>query len=140
MEKILIPIDGSDSAARALQFWVKRMAAGMKAEVYLINVQAPIRLNAEPTLTPESIQKMQQAAGEQALQAARTVLDAAGVSYETQVSIGEVAPSIAQYAKEQNCSAIVMGTRGMGSVGNLILGSVATKVVHLVDVPVTFVK
>ena len=33
-----------------------------------------------------------------------------------------------------------MGTRGMGAMGNLILGSVATKVIHLVDVPVTLVK
>jgi nucleotide-binding universal stress UspA family protein len=140
MEKILIPIDGSDSAARALQFLVKRMLAGMKADVYLINVQAPIRLNAEPAFTAESIQKMQEAAGEETLQAARTVLDTAGVLYKTKVAIGEVAPSIAQYAKEQNCSAIIMGTRGMGSVGNLILGSVATKVMHLVDIPVTFIK
>jgi nucleotide-binding universal stress UspA family protein len=33
-----------------------------------------------------------------------------------------------------------MGTRGMGSVSNMLLGSVATKVIHLADVPVTLVK
>jgi nucleotide-binding universal stress UspA family protein len=35
---------------------------------------------------------------------------------------------------------IVMGTRGQGAVGNLLLGSVATKVIHLSKVPVTLVK
>ncbi|MFN5167526.1 MAG: universal stress protein [Pseudomonadota bacterium] len=35
---------------------------------------------------------------------------------------------------------IVMGSRGMGALGNLAFGSVATKVVHLADVPVTLVK
>jgi nucleotide-binding universal stress UspA family protein len=33
-----------------------------------------------------------------------------------------------------------MGTRGMGAIGNLVLGSVATKVIHLTEVPVTLVK
>jgi nucleotide-binding universal stress UspA family protein len=83
---------------------------------------------------------MQVAAGEQALQAARAVLNAAGASSKTKVAIGEVAPSIAQYAAEQACNEIVMGTRGMGSVAGMVLGSVATKVIHLVDVPVTLVK
>jgi nucleotide-binding universal stress UspA family protein len=33
-----------------------------------------------------------------------------------------------------------MGTRGMSAIGNLFLGSVTTKVVHLANVPVTLVK
>ncbi|MFN0302201.1 MAG: universal stress protein, partial [Burkholderiales bacterium] len=37
-------------------------------------------------------------------------------------------------------SEVVMGTRGLGSVSGLVLGSVATKIIHLVDVPVTLVK
>ncbi|MCE9642399.1 MAG: universal stress protein, partial [Betaproteobacteria bacterium] len=35
---------------------------------------------------------------------------------------------------------IVMGTRGAGAVANMVLGSVATKVLHLVEVPVLLVK
>ncbi len=140
MEKILMPIDGPDSAARALQFLLRQVVAGKQTEVQLTNVQLPIRLNAEPTLTPEHIRPMQEAVGEQELQAARAALDAAHVSYKIKVAIGPVAESIAQYAKEQSCSEIVMGTRGMDSLRNLVLGSVATKVIHLVDVPVTLVK
>ena len=33
-----------------------------------------------------------------------------------------------------------MGTRGMGTIANLALGSVATKVIHLANIPVTLVK
>lgn len=43
-------------------------------------------------------------------------------------------------AKSEGVDVIVMGTRGMGALGNLALGSTATKVVHLADVPVTLVK
>jgi nucleotide-binding universal stress UspA family protein len=35
---------------------------------------------------------------------------------------------------------VVMGTRGLGSVHSMVLGSVATKVLHQVEVPVTLVK
>jgi nucleotide-binding universal stress UspA family protein len=44
-----------------------------------------------------------------------------------------------------HCDQIIMGTRGLGAGGvaaisGLLLGSIATKVLHLVDVPVTLVK
>jgi nucleotide-binding universal stress UspA family protein len=42
--------------------------------------------------------------------------------------------------KDSGADAIVMGTRGLGVVGGLVLGSIASKVVHLVKVPVTLVK
>ncbi len=33
-----------------------------------------------------------------------------------------------------------MGTRGLGTVAGILLGSVATKVIHFADVPVTLIK
>jgi nucleotide-binding universal stress UspA family protein len=33
-----------------------------------------------------------------------------------------------------------MGTRGLGALGNVLIGSVATKVIHLAHVPVLLVK
>ena len=53
---------------------------------------------------------------------------------------GPAAPAILAEARRRKPEAIVMGTRGEGAVGNLMLGSVATKVVHLAKVPVTLVK
>jgi nucleotide-binding universal stress UspA family protein len=47
---------------------------------------------------------------------------------------------VVRYAREQRCSLIAMGTRGMGSVANLLLGSVATKVIGLSGIPVLLVK
>jgi nucleotide-binding universal stress UspA family protein len=43
-------------------------------------------------------------------------------------------------AEEQRVDGIVMGTRGLGPVKGLVLGSVANKVIHLAEVPVTLVK
>ena len=47
---------------------------------------------------------------------------------------------IADQAKKQGFDQIVMGTRGLNRVSGLLLGSVATGVLHLVDIPVTLIK
>ena len=50
------------------------------------------------------------------------------------------AETVDRVAREVGAHQIVMGTRGLGNLGNLFLGSVATKVVRLTRVPVTLVK
>jgi nucleotide-binding universal stress UspA family protein len=65
---------------------------------------------------------------------------AAGVKFTSKTLVGEVANVLADYAQKNDCGGIVMGTRGMGAIGNLLLGSVATKVIHLTKLPVTLVK
>ena len=64
----------------------------------------------------------------------------AGVRFTSEILIGNVAHEIVERAQKGGCDGIVMGTRGMGALGNLVLGSVATKVVHLTKLPVTLVK
>jgi nucleotide-binding universal stress UspA family protein len=64
----------------------------------------------------------------------------AGVPYRAHTVWGDIAPEIVRIARRFKCESIVMGTRGMGAIGNLLLGSVATKVIHLSKAPVTLVK
>jgi nucleotide-binding universal stress UspA family protein len=78
--------------------------------------------------------------GIKALASARKLLDAAGIKYTYHIGLGEVGETVAQYVKEQRIDQVVMGTRGAGSVANMLLGSVATKVLHVVEVPVLLVK
>jgi nucleotide-binding universal stress UspA family protein len=54
--------------------------------------------------------------------------------------VGEPAEKIVQYARENGCEQIFMGTHGRGAVSKVLLGSVASKVVALSDVPVVLVK
>ena len=53
---------------------------------------------------------------------------------------GVIAHEIVRIAKEHQVDQIAMGTRGMGAVGNLLLGSVAQRVLHQSTVPVLLVK
>ena len=78
--------------------------------------------------------------GEAALAPARDIAAAAGVSVEHHTMVGDAAESIVKVARETGCAQVVMGTRGLGSVAGMLLGSVATKVIHLSEVPVLLVK
>ena len=67
-------------------------------------------------------------------------LDAARVKYHYHIGVGEESETIVKYAREKGCDQIFMGTRGLGSISGLLLGSVATKVIHLSPVPVLLAK
>jgi len=93
--------------------------------------------------------KLEQVAGLSADEAKRELirgieneakLDAARIKYQTRVLVGDIAESIVKQAKSARCDLITIGTRGMSAVGKALIGSTATKVLHLSDVPVLLVK
>jgi nucleotide-binding universal stress UspA family protein len=85
---------------------------------------------------------MQAAAAEagKILEPAEKLLKDAGVSYTTEAVCGPAGTVIAERADKGGYAGVVMGTRGMGAVKTLVLGSVANQVVHLAHVPVTLVR
>ena len=64
----------------------------------------------------------------------------AGVAYRPHILVGEPAETVARFTSENGITELVMGTRGMGAARNLVLGSVANRVVARVKVPVTLIK
>ena len=141
MNNALIPIDGSPAALRALAFAMRAMRSPLDARVHVLNVQAPL-LQPWPgkLVSPDMINAELRSDGEKLLVQAEIMALSASVACVAQVRIGSAAAEIIAYAVEHDCDAIVMGTRGMGAVGSLVMGSVAQKVVHLSPVPVTLVK
>jgi nucleotide-binding universal stress UspA family protein len=141
LHKPLVPIDGSASSMRALSHAIAELDARAEAQVHLVNVQAP-PMHAFPgkLVSPDLIVQELRHDGEALLAQARGVVEAAGLACVCHVRIGRPGEEIAASAAEHGCDAIVMGTRGMGAAAGLLLGSVATKVVHAAQVPVTLVK
>jgi len=142
MPKVLVPVDASESSDRGVDYVIK-VAQWLRdpIEVHLLTVHHHIPYGrAASSVAGDQLQQYYQEEGLAALKSARDRLDAAQIPYAFHIGIGEPAEVIARYAREKACDQIIMGTRGLGSVGGLLLGSVATKVLHLASVPVTFVK
>lgn len=141
MLKVLIPIDGSSNSLRAVRHLIKLVGERDAMAVHLLNVQeAADAWEVRRFFTGGEIRRQQLEHGRRQLKAAEAVLARAKIPCESHVLIGEVAATIAKFARRQRCDKIIMGTRGMGSLANLLMGSIATKVIHLTDVPVTLVK
>jgi nucleotide-binding universal stress UspA family protein len=140
-EKWLIPIDGSASSLHAVEYVAKEAAQReRRPQLFLVNVQAPLSSDITRFVHGKDIEAFHREAGEAALAAARAKLDAAGLAYSSHILVGEAAPSLVAFAKEKQCTLIIMGARGLGSVVGLFMGSVTTKVVHLAETPVLLVK
>jgi nucleotide-binding universal stress UspA family protein len=138
--RLLLPVDGSACALRALKHAAAHARPGV--ELHLVNVQPPmplygvVRAYLRDSQYREACDKLAQ----EALGPAVRMLRRARVPHRSHVLFGETAATLADAARRLKCAGIVMGTRGLGAVGNLVLGSVATRVVHLARVPVTLVK
>ena len=141
MLKILLPVDGSENSVRAVKHLITLAESCKAMEIVVMNVQ-PVFLYIEVFLKPgeDVIDSWTHKAGKEASRSACAMLAAAGLRYTLELAEGEVAETLADYAGKGKFDMIVMGTRGMGTVANLLLGSVATKVLHLAHIPVTLVK
>ncbi len=138
MAKMLIAVDGSPHSRRAVE---QALRLGQSPEIHLLNVQIPIQSgHARMFVGREDLQDYYREEGLAALQEARAILDAAGVPYTHHIAVGHVAQTIAAYAKEKGFDQIVLGSHGRGALTHLLLGSVASDVLRLAELPVTLVK
>jgi nucleotide-binding universal stress UspA family protein len=141
MKNVLVPFDGSACALRALTHAIAELRGRAGVTLHLLNVQTPpVHVFPDKLVSPDMLDHELLRTGAEALEQARTLVQAAGLECAQHVRIGRPADEIAACANECHCDAIVMGTRGMGAVTGLVLGSAATKVVHVATVPVTLVK
>ena len=140
--KILIPVDGSANAQRAIDYVIKNIAALKECpQLLLLNVQWNVAVgNVKLFINQKTIDDYYREQGMAALQSARAALDAAALPYQYHISIGTPAEAIVQYASEQGADQIVMGREGQGGLQALLLGTVVNKVLHLANCPVLLVK
>jgi nucleotide-binding universal stress UspA family protein len=140
--KLLVAVDGSANALRAVRYAIELAKENGSVSVHLVNAHEEPRVYGEIAVyvTPEKMAELQRQAAEGALEEAERLIRQAAVPYTREILVGPVAAVIAKRADELGCDTIVIGTRGMTAIGNLLMGSVATRIVHFAHVPVTLVK
>ena len=89
---------------------------------------------------PDWFEEVASRGSEEALKSALSKCKGANIAFKPLVRAGQVAKTIAEVAREEGVGQIVMGTRGLGGIQGLLLGSVATQVIHLAEVPLTLVR
>jgi len=153
-EKILVPLDGSDHSAQALEKAVQiaKKFSGKVTLIYAYSVSMQPIILPEPTtlssptipiLTAAEISRVVEAArttGERILKDGEAKAKTEGVAVKAMLVEGHAVQEIVRTAKEDNFDLIVMGARGVSHIRSLLLGSVSDGVIHHALCPVLVVK
>jgi nucleotide-binding universal stress UspA family protein len=144
MKKLLVPTDGSGAALRALQQAIALAKASPDASIHLVHAhEEPLIYGEIAVYVPRAkMEELQRANSEGVLAGAETAaaLKDSGVRYTKEALIGPIGETIARHAERLGCDAIVMGRHGKSTIGDLFMGSVAMKVLHLTRLPVLLVR
>ncbi len=142
MLKVLLPVDGSESAMRATQKlietfgWYKEQP---RVDLLAVHLPVPRFPNMRLVVSDEMIERYYAEECDDMLAANKQALDAAEVKYTVHKLVGAIAESIIEHAKRLDSTMIYMGTRGMTALSNMLLGSTTTRVLHLTHIPVVLI-
>ena len=135
MLQILIPVDTSNESRYAIQHVIHRVWTGEALDIHLIHVQP--RLSRYVARNDRQAYYAERSAN--AFEAAGKLLDRAGLRYSAHVSLGDPSREIVRYAESNRIGSILMASARLGSVSEMILGSVAAKVLRTSRIPVEVV-
>ena len=143
IKTILVPIDGSEVALRALSFALE-VGKKLAAEIVVLNVDIPYDLNRimpAKGKDPERERKDLEM-GTKPLDDAEKLVKKSGYDKVFFKQLVDVDPAerIVIEAQRAKADLVVMGNRGMGTLAGFFLGSVSTKVSQNVHCPVTIIK
>jgi len=139
LKKVLVPVDGSESAKRALTYATGLIGLTGGGEILLVHCHKPFpKLLGEPYLQL-AINKIQENA-ERVIAPHRGILVKAGVEFTECILEGAPWDKIAEAAEIETCDMIVMGSRGCTDFQGLVLGSVTHRVLHAAPCPVLVIR
>lgn len=139
--KILVAADGSPYSKRMLAYLAAHDEwLGAQHAYTVVTVVAPLPARAAAALPKDVLKAHHEEEAERVLKPIRTFFARQGLSVDFVAKIGPVADSIAAMADKGRFDLLMMGSHGHGSLGNLVLGSVATKVMAQCRTPVLLVR
>jgi nucleotide-binding universal stress UspA family protein len=140
--KFLLAVDGSPCSLRAVEYLTTHLDLfKTQPDLVVMNVHAPVASSrVRSYVGKEALEKYYSEECDESMKPALDLLDKKGIRYEAMKLVGDVAELVSSKAVELGCTMIVMGTRGQGNLGNLVMGSIATRVLAESKVPVLLIK
>ncbi len=136
-QHIVLAADGSDNALRAAKHAVALAKFG-DAKVEIVYV-ADFKKAKYEVLHAESNEALDYER-RQKVRPVEDLLVAENISYDVKILHGEPGPTIVEYVNAHPVDLVIIGSRGLNSLQEMVLGSVSHKVVKRVKAPVLVVK
>ena len=137
-QHIVLAADGSDNAVRACKEAIKIAKLTPPAKIDIVFVASFDKVKQEMlrVSSPESLELKRR----QKIANVEQLLKDEAVPYVVTILRGEPGPEIVRYVNEQNADLVVIGSRGLNSLQEMVLGSVSHKVMKRVNCPALVVK
>lgn len=138
--KILLAVDGSDYTGKMLDYVIRQPLFDQQHEYTLFNAQPPLPPHAASAVGASATRDYHQDKAREVLEPALARLREGGYRAATEWRTGSAGETIARFATDGGYDLVVMGTHGYGTLGRLIMGSVATEVLANCTVPVLLIR
>ena len=141
--KILVATDGSKPSLNAVKYAAKlaRLLRAASNVITLVSVHDDAGLrHAKAFVGSDVVSDYLRELSDKELKPARKLLDAAEVKHDMVIRTGHVAHEIVGLANEGKFDLIVLGSKGRSAIADMLLGSVAQRVLATAKQPVVLVK
>lgn len=136
VRKVLVPVDASANALRAVQHVVNRSVTEGNLEVHLVHVRPPLSQHISRFLKRGERERFHRAEADKALNPARELLQRFSVPHAMHVELGDKAAIIHRVAQRLHVDEIIIGTARKNSLTRLLEDSVTNRILERVHVPV----
>ena len=139
--KVLIAADGSDYTKRMLAYiaahdeWL-----GKHHEYTVLTAVLAVPARAASFVGTAAVTQFHEDDAEAVFRPIRAFFQQQGIDAKFVYAVGHAAEVIATHAEDGRFDLLVMGSRGNGEIVNLVLGSVATKVLARTSTPVLLIR
>lgn len=139
--KILAAVDGSPYTRRMLAYLAAHDEwLGSHHEYTLLHAVPPVPPRAAAVLDKATLKAYYDEGAEKVFKPLRTFFAKQGLQATFVTKVGPAAEVITEAAKKSHYDLLVMGSHGHGTLGNLVLGSVATKVLAHCSTPALVIR
>ncbi|MDM0034028.1 universal stress protein [Variovorax sp. J22P271] len=139
--KVLLAVDGSDYTKRMISYLGAHKDSWVAGHAFtVLHIVLPVPHRAAAFAGPEIVRAYYDDDARVVLDSVRAQLAEQGIEAELVHKVGHPADEIAAHAESGRFDLLVMGSHGVGALKNLVLGSVATKVLAKCTVPVLLVR
>lgn len=137
-KKIVLATDGSEHAKRAAEHAITIAKCSQDSKIDIVYVVDGEQSKSEVLSSWNSISASDKR--KEKMQGIERLSKEAGVRYEIKILHGEPGPAIVEYTNKNNFDLVVIGSRGLNALQELVLGSVSHKVAKRANCPVLIVK
>lgn len=137
IKKILVPLDGSENSMRGLDaaIDIAKSCRAIIAGLYVMPLSPPASTEQRAYIKNYLLKN-----ADKFMKKAYTCCAQNGLVFFDKILQGDEGPTIVKFAHDRKFDLIVIGSRGMGSLREMFLGSISNYVLHKSKIPVLIVK